>query len=113
MLNTLINLRQRYKNYTDKQYNKYFYGMYNKYPYGVNVFKPNFKWNPFDIHNDWVYDNEKWREFLEGWMSIGCAWEAYTCWMRDMKYSYKLPLAMWAEINYGYMDMYVYSYKKK
>jgi hypothetical protein len=33
--------------------------------------------------------------------------------MRDMKYSYKLPHAMWAEINGGYMEMEVYCWTKK
>ena len=104
MINTLINLRQRYKNWTQKQYNKHYF----EYD-----FKPHYKWNPFDTDNDWVYDNEKWRNFIWGWQSVGYAWEAYTYWMRDMKYSYKLPHAMWAEINDGYMQMEVYCWTKK
>ena len=100
----MMNLFQRYKNYTQKEYDKYvdFY-----------EFKPHFKWNPFDIDNEWVYHNKKWRNFIWGWQSVGYAWEAYTYWMRDMKYSYKLPCAMWSEINGGYMEMEVYSWTKK
>jgi len=104
MINTLINLRQRYKNYTRKQYNKYYY----EYD-----FKPNFKWNPFDTNNDFVFDNEKWYNFLCGWQGMGYAFEAWTYWMRDMNYSYKLPYVFWAELNDGYMQMYVYSWTKK
>ncbi len=99
-----MNLLQRYKNYTQKQHNSYCYD---------GVFEPNFKFNVFDTNNDWVYDLEKWREFLWGWQGVGYAWEAWSCWMRDKKYSYKLPHAFWAEINEGYMEMYVYSWSKK
>jgi hypothetical protein len=104
MLETLINLRQRYKNWTQKQYNKHYF----EYD-----FKPHFTWNIFDTNNDWVYDLEKWRNFIWGWQSVGYAWEAYTYWMRDMKYSYKLPDCFWTEINSGYMEMEVYSWTKK
>jgi hypothetical protein len=104
MLETLINLRQRYKNYTQKQYNMHYF----EYD-----FKPHFKFNPFDTNNDFVYDNEKWRNFIWGWQSVGYAWEAWSYWMRDLKYSYKLPHAMWAEINDGYMQMEVYCWTKK
>lgn len=99
-----MNLLQRYKNYTRKQYIRYCYD---------DVFEPNFKFNVFDTNNDWVYDLEKWREFLWGLQSVANAWEAWSYWMRDKKYSYKLPHAMWAEINGGYMEMYVYSWSKK
>jgi hypothetical protein len=104
MINTLINLRQKYKTWTDKSYQKYedFYD-----------FKPHFKFNIFDTDNEWVYDNEKWRNFIFGWEGVGYAWEAYTYWMRDMKYSYKLPYAMWSELNTGYMEMEVYCWTKK
>ena len=104
MINTLINLRQRYENYTRKEYNKHFF----EYD-----FKPHFKFNIFDTDNDWVYDNEKWRNFIWGWMSVGYAFEAWSYWMRDMKYSYKLPYAFWAEINDGYMEMEIYCWTKK
>jgi len=99
-----MNLLQRYKNYTHKQYNRYCYD---------DVFEPHFKWNIFDTNNDWVYDNKKWRNFIWGWQSVGNAWEAYTYWMRDMKYSYKLPYALWSELNDGWMYMYEYSWAKK
>ena len=33
--------------------------------------------------------------------------------MGDKKYSYKLPYALWSELNDGYMEMYVYSWTKK
>jgi len=104
MLETLINLRQRYENYTRKQYNKYFF----EYD-----FKPHFVWNPFDTDNEWVYDLEKWRNFIWGWQSVGYAWEAWSYWMRDLKYSYKLPDCFWTEINGGYMEMEVYCWTKK
>ncbi len=104
MIKTLDNLLQRYKNYTRKQYNRYCYD---------GDFEPHFRWNPFDTNNDFVYDNEKWRNFIEGWRTVGYAWEAYTYWMRDMKYSYKLPHAMWCELNTGYMEMEVYCWTKK
>lgn len=97
------NLLQKYKKWTQKQYNKYYYEY---------EFKPNFKWNIFDTNNDWVYDLNKWREFIWGWQSVGYAFEAWTYWMRDMKYQYKLPYAMWSELNDGYMEMYVYSWSK-
>ena len=100
----LVNLLQRYKNYTQKQYNKYFF----EYD-----FKPHFKWNPFDTYNEWVYDLEKWRNFIWGWQSVGYAFEAWSYWMRDLKYSYKLPYAFWTEINDGYMEMEVYCWTKK
>jgi hypothetical protein len=102
----MTNLLQKYKNYTQKEYDKYL----DFYSY---EFTPHFKWNPFDTYNDWVYDNEKWRKFIWGWQSVGYAWEAYTYWMRDMKYSYKLPYAMWSEINDGHMEMEVYCRTKK
>lgn len=100
---TVDNLLQKYKKWTQKQYNKYYYEY---------EFKPNFKWNIFDTNNDWVYDLNKWREFIWGWQSVGYAFEAWTYWMRDMKYQYKLPYAMWSELNDGYMEMYVYSWSK-
>jgi len=99
-----MNLLDRYKRWTRKQYNKYYF----EYD-----FKPNFKWNPFDTNNDFVFDNQKWYNFLCGWQSIGYAFEAWTYWMRDMKYSYKLPYAIWSELSDGYMQMYVYSWTKK
>jgi hypothetical protein len=99
-----MNLLQRYKNYTRKQYNKHYF----EYD-----FKPHFKFNVFDTNNDFVYDNEKWRNFLWGWQGVGNAWEAWSYWMRDKKYSYKLPYAMWSELNDGWMHMYEYSWSKK
>jgi hypothetical protein len=104
VINTLINLRQRYKNSTRKQYNKYYF----EYD-----FKPNFKWNPFDTNNDFVYDNQKWYNFLCGWIGIGYAFEAWSYLMRDKKYSYKLPDAFWTELSDGWMEMEVYSWTKK
>ena len=99
-----MNLLQRYKNYTQKEYDKYldFY-----------EFKPHYKWNIFDVENSWVYDNEKWRNFIWGWQSIGYAWEAWSYWMRDMKYSYKLPFAFWSEIGIGWYIMYNYAWNMK
>jgi hypothetical protein len=99
-----MNLLDRYKNWTRKQYNKYYF----EYD-----FKPNFKWNPFDTNNDFVFDNEKWYDFLSGWIGVGYAFEAWTYLMRDIKYSYKLPFAFWAEISDGYMEMEVYCWTKK
>ena len=99
-----MNLLDRYKRWTRKQYNKYYY----EYD-----FQPNFKWNPFDTNNDWVYDLEKWRHFIWGFQGIANAWGAWSYWTRDMKYSYKLPYAMWSELNDGYMQMYEYSWTKK
>jgi hypothetical protein len=90
MIKTLINLRQRYKNYTQKQYNRHYF----EYD-----FKPHFKFNIFDTNNEWVYDLEKWRNFIMGWQGVGYAWEAWSYWMTDKSYSYKLPNAFWAELN--------------
>jgi hypothetical protein len=90
MLKTLINLRQKYKNWTQKQYNKHYY----EYD-----FRPYFSWNIFDIDNEWVYDLEKWRNFIRGWKSVGYAFETWSYWMTDKPYGYKLPNAFWAELN--------------
>jgi hypothetical protein len=96
VINTLINLRQKYKNYTRKQYNRHYF----EYD-----FKPHFTWNIFDTDNEWVYDNQKWYNFLCGWIGIGYAFEAWSYWMRDKKYSYKLPDAFWTELSDGWMEM--------
>ena len=95
----MMNLFQRYKNYTEKEYDKYL----DFYSY---EFKPHFKWNPFDTNNLFVYRNKKWYDFLCGWIGVGYAWEVYTYWMRDMKYSYKLPNAFWTELSNGWCEMY-------
>jgi len=86
----MMNLFQRYKNYTQKEYDKYedFY-----------EFKPHFRWNIFDVENSWVYDLEKWRNFMFGWIGIGYAFEAWSYLMTDKPYDYKLPDAFWAELN--------------
>ena len=97
------NLLQRYKNYTRKQYNRYCYD---------GDFEPHFRWNPFDTNNDFVYDLEKWRHFIWGFQNIANAWEAWSYWMRDKKYSYKLPYAVWSELNDGWMQMEVYCWTK-
>lgn len=94
-----MNLLQRYKNWTQKEYDKYL---------DWYEFKPHFKWNPFDVENEWVFDNKKLSGFMFGWISVGYAWESWSYWMRDMKYGYKLPDAMWSELNYGWMGMYVW-----
>jgi hypothetical protein len=95
-----MNFLKQYKDWTNQSYEKYV-DWYD--------FKPHFKWNPFDIENEWVYDNEKWRNFIAGWIGVGYAWESYTYWMRGMKYDYKLPDAMWYELNDGWMQMYKWS----
>ncbi len=89
-----MNLLQRYKNYTQKQYDKYldFY-----------EFKPHYKWNPFDTNNTFVYDMKKWYNFLCGWWCVGYAYEAWSYWMTDKSYDYKLPDAFWAELNYWWL----------
>ena len=92
----MMNILQKYKNWTRKQYNRY----YDDYQ-----FCPNFRFNPLDDRNDWVYDNEKLRNFIRGLHSTKYAWEAWSYWMRDMKYSYKLPVAFWNELNDGWMVM--------
>ena len=97
-----MNLLDRYKRWTRKQYNKYYF----EYD-----FKPNFKWNPFDTNNDFVFDNEKWYDFLSGWIGVGYAWESWTSLMRNVNYSHKIPEIFWAEMNDGWMSMYVWNKK--
>ena len=94
-----MNFLERYKKWSQKQYDKHL-DWYD--------FKPFYKWNLFDCRNDWVYDlaNGMIRKFIFGWQGIGYAWEAWSHWMRDMKYSYKLPNAMWDELNDGWIQMY-------
>jgi hypothetical protein len=105
-----MNLLQRYKNWTRKQYDRQL-GRWD----GDSKFSPNFKWNPFDIDNDWAYDlaGGRWREFVWGWQNVGYAWEAWSYWMRDLRYGYKIPYAFWSAVNDGYMLMYVYSWSQK
>ena len=98
------NLLQLYKNYTSKQYNRYCYD---------GDFEPHFRRNTFDTNNHWLYDKEKGTHFVSGFQNIANAWEAWSYWMRDKKYSYKLPYAMWSEMNDGWMYMYEYSWAKK
>lgn len=90
-------LLDQYKRWTRKQYDRYYY----EYD-----FQPNFKWNPFDTNNEWVYRNQKWTYFILGWGCIAHAWEAWSCLMNGSKYySYKLPRAFWYELSDGWLDM--------
>ena len=85
-----MNLLQKYKSWTEKQNRKY-QSDYDEW------FQPYFSWNLFDTRND---RQPEWlREYMYGWMGVSYAWECWTYWMRDMKYSYLLPSALWLELN--------------
>jgi hypothetical protein len=94
-----MNLLQKYKKITQKEYNKYLDNC---------DFKPHFQWNPFDTENIWVYDIENWREFIWGWQCVGYTWEAWGYLMTDKSYGYKLPDAFWNQLNDGWLDTYVW-----
>jgi hypothetical protein len=86
----MIDLIQKYKNWTEKQNRKY-YDDYTEY------FQPHFRWNAFDTRNDW--QPEILREYMYGLMGVGYAWECWSYWMRDKEYYYELPNAFWLELN--------------
>lgn len=95
-----MNLIQKYERWVNA-YN-YINGYTDKYG---DPIPPHYSWNPFDDRNYWT--PKVLNDFISGFRGIAYAFEAWSRFMTDKKYSpYKLPDCFWNELSDGWLWMY-------